>query len=82
MTIQLELDFVASYADLACLDLRAFAVSASTLLFREHYLPRFKALQRQANDLKNFAFLHDFIDGDEYSRLSNSIIESSDIFWS
>jgi len=84
MTIQLELDFLPSYAFSACADLRAYAVSRSacSFAFKDRYFSRYKKLQRQANDLKNYAFLHDFIGSEEYVDLSNSILESSDIFWS
>lgn len=87
MTIQLELNFLPSYAYSACEDLYAFAVSFSSLFSSTHaekekYFFDYQKLQRQAIDLKNYAFLHDFIDCDEYSYLSKSIVESSDIFWS
>lgn len=87
MTIQLELNFLPSYAFSSAEDLYLFAVSFSSLFHSTHaekekYFYDFQKLQRQALDLKNFAFLHDFIDCDEYAYLSKSIIESSDIFWS
>lgn len=84
MTIQLELNFLPAYAFSASAELRAFAVSASALTysFKDQYFSHYKALQRQASDLKNYAFLHDFINDEEYAVLSNSILESSDLFWS
>ena len=84
MTIQLELDFLPSYAFSACSDLRAFAVSfsSSSFFLKEKHLSQYKKLQRQAVDLKNYAFLHDFIGSEEYADISNSILESSDLFWS
>jgi len=87
MTIQLELDFLPSYAFSASADLYVIATFFSSLVTSTHaekekYFFDFQKLQRQAIDLKNYAFLHDYIDGDEYSRLSKLIIESSDLFWS
>lgn len=82
MTIQLELNFLPGYALDAAGSLYAFALAASTVTNKPRYLSRYKALQRQATDLKNYAFFHGYIDGDFYAYLSNSILESSDLFWS
>lgn len=86
MTIQLELDFLPSYAFSAADDLYLLAVSFSSIIAapfseKEKYFYDLQKLQRQAIDLKNYAFLHDFIDGDEYAYLSKLIIDSSDRFW-
>lgn len=87
MTIQLELNFLPSHAFSSAEDLYLFAVSFSSLFAfthaeKEKYFFDYQKLQRQAIDLKNHAFLHGYIDGDEYEYLSNSILESSDLFWS
>lgn len=82
MTIQLELNFLTDYAFDAVASLYMFALASSAVTNKPRYLPRYKALQRQATDLKNYAFFHGYIDGDVYAYLSNSILESSDLFWS
>ena len=84
MTIQLELDFLTSYAFDACLDLHIFAtsISNSNSFLKNNYIFRLKELQRQATDLRNHAFLHDYINWEEYEFLSDSIFASSDLFWS
>ena len=84
MTIQLELDFLPSYAFVACADLRALSISFSTCPFslKEKHLSHYLNLLFQASDLKLYAFLNDYISCDEYAFLSNSTLESSDIYWS
>ena len=82
MTIQLELNFLPLYAFDALDSLYKFALASSTVTDKPRYLPRYKALQRQATDLKNYAFFHGYIDADIYAFLSNSILECSDLFWS
>lgn len=82
MTIQLELNFFPAYAFDAVDSLYAFALASSFVANKPRYLPRYKALQRQASDLKNYAFFHGYIDADAYAYLSNAIHESSDLFWS
>lgn len=82
MTIQLELDFLASYAFDAVDSLYVFSLACSVVPHNARYINRYKALQRQAIDLKNHAFLHGYIDSDSYAFLANSIHESADLFWS
>ncbi|AXQ66360.1 MAG: hypothetical protein [Inoviridae sp.] len=82
MTIQLELNFLPDYALDAVDSLHIFALASSVVTNKSRYLPRYKALQRQAADLQHYAFLHGFIDADVYAYLSNSILESCDLFWS
>lgn len=82
MTIQLELNFLPSYAFSSAEDLYLIALACSTVTNKSRYLPIYRALQRQASDLKNYAFFYGYIDCDEYAYLSKSIIESSDIYWS
>lgn len=83
MTIQLELDFLPAYAFAAVSELRTFAFSmfGCSFCFKDQHFAHYKKLQRQASDLKNYAFLHDYIGSEEYTDLCNLIIESSDIFW-
>ncbi|AXH77943.1 MAG: hypothetical protein [Inoviridae sp.] len=83
MTIQLELDFLPAYAFESASELRTFAFSifGCSHNFTSLNFPHYKKLQRQATDLKNYAFLNGYIDDVEYTHLSNLIIESSDIFW-
>ena len=83
MTIQLELNFLPVYAFSAVSELRAYALSRSGLshAFKDRYFFHYKKLQRQAIDLKNYAFLHGYICDNEYVDLSNSILDSSDIYW-
>lgn len=84
MTIQLELDFLPSYAFQACSELRAFSVSLSGRPFflKEKHLSRYLKLLREAKDLKHYAFMQNYIECEEYALLFNSILESSDIYWS
>ncbi|AXH75721.1 MAG: putative membrane protein [Inoviridae sp.] len=82
MTIQLELNFFPSYACDAVDSLYVFSLACSVVPHNSRYINRYKALQRQAIDLKNYAFLHGYIDSDTYAYLANSIHESADLFWS
>lgn len=82
MTIQLELNFFPSYAFDAADSLYTFALACSVVSNKSRYSSRYAKLQRQALDLKNYAFFHGYIDGDDYAFLSNAIHESSDLFWS
>lgn len=82
MIIQLELNFFPSYACDAVDSLYVFSLACSVVPHNARYINRYKALQRQAIDLKNYAFLHGYIDVDQYAYLANSIHESADLFWS
>lgn len=82
MTIQLELNFLPSYAFDAADSLYVFSLAFSIVPHNSFYIECFNKLHRQAIDLKNYVFFHGYIDCDEYSFLSNSIYESSDLFWS
>lgn len=82
MTIQLELDFLPSYVHTAIADLRAFAVAVSRSSFKQGYILRYRKMECQASDLKTYAFLHGYIDFNEWDYLSSLMDESSFIFWS
>ncbi|HUH57025.1 MAG TPA: hypothetical protein VL020_00720 [Pseudomonadales bacterium] len=86
MTIQLELDFLSTYAFKACEDLYAFAVSfasfsTTTDALKPKFYTRYYELQRQAMDLKGHAFLNGYIGLDDFMYLHDLILESSDLYW-
>lgn len=81
MTVQLELDFLSSYAYVSVSELRAFAVAASRSSFKSAYIFRYREMKQQALDLSSYAILNNCINFDEYVFLTDSIEQSSDIFW-
>lgn len=82
MTIQLEFNFISVYAFESVYHLHVFSLASSTIANQSRNLARYKELHRQATDLKNYAFLHDYITVDEYERLTNLIFESAELVWS
>lgn len=82
MTIQLELNFLPVYVCDAVDSLYMFSLGCSYATNKSRYLPRYKSLQLQAQDLVNYAHLNGYIDFEQYAYFSNAILESSDIFWS
>lgn len=82
MTIQLELNFLPSYAADAVDSLYFFTLACSVVANKSRYLSRYKALQTQAQDLVNYAHLNGYVDFEQYAYFSNAILESSDLFWS
>lgn len=86
MTIQLELDFLPTYAFKACEDLYAFAVSfasfsTATDALTEKYYTHYYNLQLQAIDLKGHAFLNGYISVEDFEFLSDLVLDSSSLYW-
>lgn len=82
MTVQLELDFLPAYLEAAISELHDFAVSVSQLPFNQNQILVYRDMERQASDLKHYAFLHNFIDWNQYEHFSTLMDKSSVIFWS
>lgn len=86
MTIQLELNFLPTYAFKACEDLHAFAVSFASFstitdALKAKYYTQYYNLQLHAMDLKGHAFLNGYISVDEFEFLSDLVLESSNLYW-
>ena len=86
MTIQLELNFLPTYAFKACEDLYAFAVSfasfsTDTDALTEKYFFHYRELQREAMDLKGHAFLNGYISVEDFEFLSDLVLDSSSLYW-
>lgn len=86
MTVQLELNFLPTYAFKACEDLYSFAVSfasfsTATDALKSKYYTHYYELQRQAMDLKGHAFLSGYIGVEDFEFLSDLVLESSNLYW-
>lgn len=82
MTIQLELDFTPSYVAQTFLSFHNFVNCVHGSFLRNNYTHKMQQLRREANDTKNYAFLHGYISCETYEFYTNSIIELTDLFWS
>lgn len=81
MTIQLELNFLPSYAADSVDSLYFYSLACSVVPHQAKSVNRYKKLQTQAQDLVNYAHLNGYIDFEQYAYFSNAILESSDLFW-